>query len=154
LESLIDGFKFERVKEVYKTLAELLDSVIPELGTDVVVVPIPTVASHMRVRGYDHARLVAKQLAKRRGWQLSPLLGRKTTTKQRGTSGKVRLAQAREAFSCRATLDSTKHYLLVDDVFTTGATMYYGAKVLRAQGAKNVSIAVIARQPFDDHRKI
>ncbi len=154
LESLIDGFKFQRTRYAYRHLAELLDAVVPDLDPETVVVSIPTISSHVRERGYDHARLVARQFAKRRGLRFSPLLQRKTATKQRGVSKKARFAQAREAFLCKAPLDSTRQYLLIDDVFTTGATMQYGTEVLQANGAKNVSIAIIARQPFDDHGKV
>ncbi len=154
LRSMIDGFKFERAKSTHEPLVELLDSVVPELNTSTAVVPIPTIASHIRQRGYDHARLLARGFAKWRDLELSSPLIRQTTTHQRGATQKVRLEQAREAFSCKKSLDDKRHYVLVDDVFTTGATLYYAAKTLRDHGAKHISIAVIARQPVDDQSKI
>ena len=147
--AVIDGLKFDHVKAAADTLAELLDNRLPILPPDTVIVPVPTVASHIRQRGYDHTLLIAKSFAKRRSLPLKQSLVRSNRSVQRGKSKKERLEQARTAFSCPAKLDDTPAYLLIDDVVTTNATLRYAAEVLMAAGAKTVWVGVAARQPLD-----
>ncbi len=149
LMAVIDGLKFDHVKAAADTLAELLDNRLPILPPDTVIVPVPTVASHIRQRGYDHTLLIAKSFAKRRSLPLKQSLVRSNRSVQRGKSKKERLEQARTAFSCPAKLDDTPAYLLIDDVVTTNATLRYAAEVLMAAGAKTVWVGVAARQPLD-----
>ena len=147
LESLIDQYKFERVREVYKVAADLLAAVLPDLPDNVVIVPVPTIAAHIRERGYDHTLLLAKALSRRIHRPVASPLIRVTQTKQREATRAVRVAQAKQAFKARNVNDSAC-YLLVDDVVTTGATVKYAAKTLKDAGAQNVWLVAIARQPF------
>ena len=123
LKQLINVFKFSRAKSAYKQLSLLLDETIPQLPTDTVVVPIPTVPAHIRERGYDHMRLIAQDFAKSRKLQSRAHLERNSVTMQRGASRQMRAEQARDAFRCSATLNPDVPYLIVDDVTTTGATL-------------------------------
>ncbi len=146
---LIGTYKFNRAKAGYGPLAQLLDDTLPQLPNNVIIVPIPTVSSHIRERGYDHARLVAKAFAKRRKLPMIPVLGRTTYTKQREANRSTRIKQAKVAFSAAKPIDSSATYLLVDDVITTGATMKYAAKTLKDAGATTVWVAALSRQPLD-----
>lgn len=148
LEKLIDAYKFERVHEAHKVFAELFVATLPTLPENVVIVPVPTVATHVRQRGYDHTKLIARVLAKQTGCTLASPLIRATNTKQRDASRAIRIAQAKQAFKV-SSIDESTCYLLVDDVVTTGATVKYAAKALRDAGAKDVWVAAIARQPLD-----
>ena len=149
LQNLIDSYKFQSVRAIGSVLASLLDDVVPELPSSTIVVPIPTVRSHVRQRGYDHAALIARGFARRRGLRVEHLLRRTTTTTQRGASRNQRLAQARQAFGRVSCLSANNPYLLVDDVMTTGATLHYAAKTLYKAGARDIWVAVVARQPID-----
>ncbi len=148
LEALINGYKFERKKASYLVCASMLHSVLPELPLHTVVVPVPTIAKHIRQRGYDHTALVAKQLAQLRQLHYVPALIRVHNTVQFGATRKVRLAQAKQAFRVKQGVANVPH-LLVDDVSTTGATVQYAAKQLLDAGASDVWVAVVARQPLD-----
>ena len=150
LEQLIDAYKFEHVKAAHRTFAELLDEALPLLPPETIVVPLPTVAPHIRQRGYDHMLLVARSFAKRRGLQLSTALRRVGANKQLGSSRKDRIAHAKSAYEVSGELDPTVPYLLLDDVFTTGASLHYAALKLREAGAREIWVAVIARQPLDN----
>lgn len=149
LEQLIDQFKFENARMAYRPLAQLLHERLPELPAGTVIVPVPTIRSHIRTRGYDHMHLVARQFAKLRNLPVSPALLRATSTRQRDASRKQRIAQAKVAFECRKQLSGDTTYLLIDDVMTTGATMRYAAQKLRDAGAGTVWVAAISRQPLD-----
>jgi ComF family protein len=149
LEALINNYKFENARAAYLALSDLLYITVPFLPTGTIIVPVPTVSSHVRQRGYDHTRFVANHFAKRRGHTVRLLVERQTTTKQRGTNRRQRMKQAKEAFVVRRSIDPTTPYLLIDDVVTTGATLHYAAQALRDAGATIVWVAVVARQPLD-----
>ena len=149
VQELIDAYKFENARAAYRPLADLLHARLPELPTDTIIVPIPTINSHIRQRGYDHTLLIARSLARRRGLAVVPLLRRQTNTKQRDATRRQREQQAKTAFHVKGAVDETPPYLLIDDIATTGATLRHAAKQLRAAGAKTIWVAVIARQPLD-----
>lgn len=130
-------------------LADLLHIAVPYLPAETVIVPVPTVSSHIRQRGYDHTHLIAHRFAKQRGHRVRPLIERQTGTKQRGANRRQRMKQAKEAFAARRPLDPTVPYLLIDDVVTTGATLHYAAQTLQDAGAAIIWVAVVARQPLD-----
>ena len=148
LKRAIDDYKFERLRAAYKGFAELFDATLPNLPQDIVIVPIPTIAKHVRMRGYDHMRLVARELARVRKLAYFPCLYRATSTMQRGASRAARRAQAEVAFAARDVRPGTR-YLIVDDVSTTGATLEYAARVLLRAGAQEVWVAVLATQPLE-----
>ena len=78
-----------------------------------------------------------------------PSLQRCTSTVQRGASRSERINQARLAFRGAENTNGDVPYLLVDDIVTTGATLYFAAKTLKSAGANTVWVATIARQPLD-----
>jgi predicted amidophosphoribosyltransferase len=119
------------------------------LPEQTVVVPIPTVPSHIRERGYDHALLLAKIFAKSRGLKMRRLLYRKTSTRQREASRETRMIQAQQAFELRGRLELDRPHLIIDDVITTGATVEFAAKILKDAGVHEVWVAAVARQPLD-----
>jgi ComF family protein len=149
LKSLLDTYKFESVRAAAGPIAEALSTCLPILPASTVVVTIPTIPGHIRQRGFDHTKLVARRLAKFKGCAHKELLRRKNNTVQFGKSARVRRAQAKEAFACSAVLDPKVPYLIIDDTCTTGATVTEAAKVLKAAGAKRVWVAVVARQSID-----
>jgi ComF family protein len=149
LQRLIGLYKFERAKEAYKQLGDLLHAALPDLPADTVIVPVPTTFSRIRERGYDHMLLIAQYAAKKRRLTCDQLLIRKNDTKQRHATAKVRNEQAANAFSVMKPINADVPYLILDDVMTTGATLKYAAKTLKDAGAKHVWVGVIARQALD-----
>ncbi len=147
LKQLLNRHKFERARSGFLVLAELLDSHLPILPQDTVVVPVPTIAKHIRQRGFDHTALLAGELARRRGLVYHRAIERTTNTTQLGKGRRERRAQAKQAFGCAAVAPGT--YLLVDDIFTTGATAEFAAQALKGAGATEVWLAVVARQPLE-----
>lgn len=146
---LIDGYKFSNTKAADRPLADLLHSHLPELPQNTVIVPVPTVNSHIRQRGYDHMLLVAKRLGRLRGLTVDTSLQRVTTSVQRLASARQRAAQAKVAFACAKPLNPDAIYVLVDDVITTGSTVKYAAKTLLDAGAGEVWVVSISRQLID-----
>mgnify|MGYP000897760768 CR=1 FL=1 len=152
LRQLIDALKFKRVRSSAEALAGLVDLRLPVLPSNTVIVPVPTLARHVRQRGYDHCFLIARHLAKRRGVPLARLVKRQTSTVQRGMTKKHRMIQAGESFVCSGPIDPDATYLVLDDVVTTNATVRYVAESLAQAGARNIWVVAVARQPLEKQR--
>ena len=146
LKQLLDDYKFNRAYALHQALATLLDAILPFLPLNTVIIPLPTISRHQRIRGYDHTNLLARTVAQRRGLVKCTLLKRKTNSVQRGASAKQRHEQAQRAYYCDTLLNPATPYLLIDDIVTTGATMRAAAGCLKAAGAQTIMAAAIARQ--------
>ena len=168
---LTEDYKYKSIRKTAEVLAELMDAAIPrdfgvgdegaegvsdgDVDGEVVVVPLPTAAKHVRERGFDHTILLARELARRRGWKMKTLLVRANKTVQVGADEKTRRKQAEGAYVIASRrgvdsdvrLDATKTYLLIDDVWTTGASMEAATKVIKKAGAVRVASAVILIPP-------
>lgn len=145
IKQLLHDYKFARAYAAHQCLAELLDQTIPVLPTNTIVTCVPTIAKHVRLRGYDHAGLIARRFAKQRGLVYSQVLRRKTNSVQVGANKTLRQRQASQAFRCDKKLLKDAPYLIIDDIITTGATVTASAQCLQAAGAKTIMIAAIAR---------
>lgn len=150
LQKLIDNLKFHTVKAAAVPLASLLALRLPVLPENTVLVPIPTVSSHVRKRGFDQVDLITKRLSSIRTLPIQPLLRRVTKTTQHTETRMVRREQAEVAFTLRggAAIDPQATYLLIDDVITTGSTMLAAAKLINEAGG-TVWAAGLAYQPLD-----
>jgi predicted amidophosphoribosyltransferase len=109
-----------------------------------VIVPVPTVATRRRRRGFDPAGVLAAALARRLDRPLVACLERQDhASRQVGTSRRARRAPGRLAFVARA--PPPARVLLVDDVHTTGATLDAAARALAAEGTIVVAALSYAR---------
>jgi len=149
LQRLIGGFKFQNVRAAAKDLADLLDSCLPSLAKNTVLVPIPTTPAHIRERGYDHLGLIAQHLGVKRVLPIARVLERGNTATQHHADRATRLVQARSAFRLAMPINPDITYLILDDVVTTGATITEATRLLSDAGARFIQVAVLARQPLD-----
>ena len=147
LGDLIHVYKYESVRSLAHPLAEILNSVLPLNDAPTVIIPLPTTSQHIRERGFDHTKLIAKHLAKLRpGCTVASLLTRNQNTVQVGSSREARLTQAAKAYQLSKTFtpDSKTTYVLFDDVWTTGASLQSAHALLKKAGTKNIIIAALA----------
>jgi ComF family protein len=108
------------------------------------LVPIPLSAGRERTRGYNQSAVLAEAMAKRLGLSVVPVLARgRDTGTQTALTPEARRANLAGAFAVRAT--PPVNPVLVDDVFTTGATLAEAAQALLAAGAPRVSGVTFAR---------
>lgn len=151
VEQLIDGYKFYNALDAARMLGTIMADTLPDIPPDACFVPIPTIATHVRQRGYDHTREIVRVLRRRCGCRSEYVLRRKTQTVQRGASRVKRLQQAKQAFrvDTNTQINPTVPYILVDDVYTTGATIDAAAHLLREAGAEIIWVAIGAREPLD-----
>ena len=151
LERLIAELKFNGKREAAKSLAQLIDAVLPSSLENIVIVPVPTTAKNIRQRGYDHMQLIARYLSKSRGWPVERVLARQNNITQHFTkTASQRRKQAKTFFRSVKTPDENQTYLLIDDIYTTGSTISAAAECLAEAGAKNIAVAVISRQKGSD----
>ena len=96
-------------------------------------------------RGFDHCELVARCLSRYTHIPVKRLLNRPKTADQRMLTGKQRVENLQGAFSCRSSGEAFGHILLIDDVFTGGATVGNASKALVGEVAKYVHVVTFAR---------
>jgi len=108
-----------------------------------VVTWAPTAPARRRARGVDHARLLARRVARRLGVRAVPVLTRGDGPAQ--TDRAVADRRAGPAVAARRPVAG--RVLLVDDVATTGATLRVCAAALRGAGATGVVALTAARTP-------
>ncbi|HKV73320.1 MAG TPA: phosphoribosyltransferase family protein [Gemmatimonadales bacterium] len=110
------------------------------------VVPVPLSPRRRRRRGYNQAARLAEALARRMGWQWrDDLLHRiRETPTQTALTPQARAANLAGAFRAESGAGD-RRVLLVDDVFTTGATLIAAAVALELAGAVAVAGVTFAR---------
>jgi len=117
------------------------------------VLPMPLSRERLAQRGYHQAWLLARALAPEKA-DAGLLLRIRHTPSQRGLPRSERLANVRGAFAVeplRVQALQGRQVLLVDDVMTSGASLYTAAQVLRQAGAAGVSALVFARTGLAQH---
>ena len=135
---------------VAETMARLMARHLDGLADDALVAPVPLHRWRIWRRGYNQAALLAAALARRGGFEARlDLVERvKATPPLKGMGPKERRETVRGAFRVagrhKAALKG-RPVLLVDDVYTSGATADGCARVLRRAGAAEVSVLCWAR---------
>lgn len=146
----IRRLKFQNDVGLASTLARLL--MATGGASDVVarahwVLPIPSSAERLAQRGYNPAGLIAREIGRDR-CRVDLLYRPADRPAQRSLRRSERLANVRGAFAVAAQhehLLKGRDIVLVDDVMTTGATLYEGARALRRAGVQSVTALVLAR---------
>ncbi len=136
-----------------ETAARLMLRHMPEPAD--LIVPVPLHRWRLWGRGYNQAALIADSLGRQRGASVDKrlLLRTRVTPVLRGLGGRGRAKAVAGAFSLAAEARERlagRHVVLVDDVFTSGATASACARVLRRGGAASVTVLCWARV-IDDH---
>lgn len=150
LSDLIHDYKYNSTRAIGGALAEIFAAKLPNIQ-NAVIVPLPTSTAHVRSRGFDHTYYLAKRIARIKKYRVTKLLLRDKNTVQVGADKSTRLRQADEAYSINPhiKIDNTKTYILLDDVWTTGASMTAAIKKLRDAGVQNIIVSLIALSELD-----
>lgn len=146
------ALKYQGVKRLAKPLAEIVkERVWKKLETkDWLIIPIPISKKKLRKRGYNQAELIARHIFNS---QKDAIWGDGVLSKIKETASQVeikekekRLANIVGSFKVeKPEFIKGKKIILIDDVFTTGATMNEAKRILKLSGAKKVVGVVVAR---------
>jgi ComF family protein len=157
LRDLIHMLKYQQVRPAANVLGRMLAEVIVGFEPDweethLLVVPVPLFSAKLRQRGFNQAELIARIALKlspsRERYSLATdvLERMRDTQSQTGLTPHQRRENLRGAFRVKDRDQiSGREVLLVDDVFTTGATASECARVLRRAGAAKIWVATVAR---------
>lgn len=117
----------------------------PLEGFDLII-PVPLHIKRLRERGFNQSLLLANAIGKRKGISVAPFILKRTrwTEPQVNLTGKERRVNVKGAFEVCGDV-SGKRILVVDDVYTTGATVSECSKVLKRSGAKEVCVFTLSR---------
>lgn len=148
--ALIAQYKFQHEPGWATTLADLLRATpgVPEaLARAELVLPMPLAARRLAERGFNQALEIARRLAPQRV-EASLLLRLRETPPQAALPRQERLANVRGAFGVeplRVAQLQGRRVVLMDDVMTSGASVFAAAAALRAAGAAHITAVVVAR---------
>lgn len=158
LRTLLHLLKYDGLQPVALKLGALLAqqvAAIEDLPERMVVVPVPLYAGKRRERGFNQAELLARAVCVqmrrlRPGWkaELAPraLMRRRATESQAGLTVHERRRNLRGVFSSvNPGRLRGRDVLLIDDVYTTGATARACSAALKKAGAARVWVATVAR---------
>lgn len=146
----IAGFKFRGDAGWAGPFATLMRSapwVEPALEQCDLVLPMPLAPGRLRERGFNQAHELARRLSPTKA-DATLLLRTRETPAQSGLPRAERLRNLQGAFAVeplRAEEIRGRRLVLVDDVMTSGASLFAAAEVLRQAGAAHITAVVLAR---------
>lgn len=159
MKAAIHALKYDRLHPAARGLGRMLAQAIAQIAaeapSEMLVVPVPLHRSKHAERGFNQARsLAAHALVFLRKshpqWRLklasTTLMRLRATDSQAGLTFRQRRINVRGAFTVSdAAAVTMKHILLIDDIFTTGATARAATQALLRAGAASVWVATVAR---------
>ena len=147
LRKLIHIFKYGKLESLAQPLSRFLLQSLPLDHRFDLVIAMPMHWRKRWERGFNQAELLAQPVAKRYGVKLATSLRRCRYTKsQAGLSEAKRRENLRNSFRVvRPGEVKGKRVLVIDDVFTTGATLRAAAEALKSAGASYVCALTLAR---------
>ena len=156
IDSLISRFKHQARWPLGQMLARLLGQYLQhrfdntELTRPDCLLPVPMACKRLRERGFNQAQMLARWLSQDLNIVHDEhlLLRPQETVAQQALDAKSRQRNLLTAFALAANADVTgRHFALVDDVLTTGATAHSLARLLIHAGARRVDVYCLARTP-------
>ncbi|HMW60898.1 MAG TPA: hypothetical protein PKE49_06770 [Leptospiraceae bacterium] len=149
VRDLIHRWKFENERSVFKVFLPELTRRLGRMNAD----RIGVIGSDLRTRSFAHS-LDLLRAGKGAGLCggvdfIKKRIGKKHKQSQRNQAG--RYFEIRGSLECVRDLSLVKHYVLLDDVFTTGATANEAARMARIAGAEKVSVLTVAMREDLEH---
>jgi ComF family protein len=150
VQQLMHQLKYKNQREIGKRLGKLMGLEIkqsPEFADVDFILPVPLHQTRIRKRGYNQSDMIAEGMSTilQKPFLTDFLLRKKATETQTRKSRYERFENTEEIFDVNPQNKiNAKHFLLVDDVVTTGSTLVSCASVLIKKYPAKVSIAALA----------
>lgn len=151
LRHVVQRFKYGRKVSLGKPLGRLMAQGCKEFLTECridLIIPVPLHPKRLRWRGFNQAVLLARQVSRVNNVALDPFV----LSRNRETPPQTQLAEDERRKNVRGAFmlhpEKSVHgksVLLVDDVYTSGATVNECSRTLKAGGAKQVYVLTLAR---------
>jgi ComF family protein len=141
LQQAVHALKYDNTPALARPLGDRLSECLIRLSWPIdIIVPVPLHTSRIKERGYNQAQVLGAHVAARHKIPLLPgaLARWRLTTTQVGLTADQRRANVSGAFSANPALVAYQTLLLIDDVFTTGATLQACALAAMDGGAAAV----------------
>lgn len=156
IKEAISQLKYKGVRGLAESLAELTTESLKDLGVDLgtlsIIIPVPIHPIKQLERGFNQAAILASLLGKRLGIEVWSdfLLKTKDNPSQTKLKLKARAKNVRFTYRIgrkdkRRKIIKGLDVIIVDDVFTSGATLRECAKVIKRAGARFVYLLAIAK---------
>ncbi len=155
LQNLIHYFKYKSCKNLAPILGEILIKYLNSVNlnfnfSNFIVVPIPLHPKRERERGFNQSKLIAEIMA---NYLNLPLIDGLKRIKNNDPHAKIKGAEKRnkniagcfEIKNPEIIMIEDKNIILIDDVFTSGATINESVKILKIGGVKKIITLVIAK---------
>lgn len=159
-KKMIYALKFGRKKYIAQTLGALMADEFLKSGMQAdIIVFVPMTQKEEKKRGFNQSALLAYEVGGRLNIPVLPALVKiKDTSAQKELHGKERAINLEGAFSCAFEQVKNRRLLLIDDIFTTGATANECAKVLLKAGAREVNVLTSAvttlKIPMEEGKRV
>lgn len=152
LKNIIWNYKYNFVRDLSRTLALILLNYLKPIKiasfTSYSLIPVPLHKSRLKWRGFNQAELIAKILSQELHLPLieNAISRIKKTEDQTKLNREQRISNLQNAFQvANHELIAGKNIILIDDIYTTGATIEGAAEVLKQKGAKKIIGLVAAK---------
>lgn len=146
---IIKGLKYNQRKYYAKFIARMMTEDMSIFEKIDVITFVPISSKRKKERGFNQAEEIAKEISKIVGIETIELLEKvKDNKTQAGLSQKERLENLKGTFAIKAGLEDKikgKNILIIDDVFTTGATLNECSIVLKTAKPKRVRTLTFAK---------
>lgn len=147
IKDFVRGFKYKFIEELKNEIRSILyrhKTMLESFINGADLIPVPLHKARLNWRGFNQSAILCEIISEMTGSNISSDLIRTLNTKpQVECVYQERLINVKDAFGVQGHLSNSK-YVIVDDVFTTGATLSNCAKALINAGAEKVRAITLA----------
>ena len=151
-KEIIFNLKYKRKTHLAPIIAEIMYDRLETAGIEEypdIIIPVPMYVTKERKRGFNQAALIAKELARLMGieYRADVVMRCKSTVVMKRLSPEERLNNVRSAFEVYEGMRRKifgKNIFIVDDIYTTGATVDSIARLLKAAGVSRADVMTFA----------
>ncbi len=144
---IVTVYKDQNERSLARPMADIIARYLPPrwFTRSPAITYVPATVAARRRRGFDHGERIARELSFTVEAELAPLLAPPRRLDQRKLGRAGRIGNMRKSLTALSGASIPETLILIDDVCTTGATLFAATDALKAAGAKTVFCATFAR---------